>query len=149
MWVGLVLSTFLELKGGPDDKLSPLHLNWTSYQIDHTKFVLMRCLSHFFLNHLLIVDEILDHLSLLKLDSDDRMSITKHISDFLHFWKSHEINSDELVVYFSSSHLKVIIIIGVIPFHLLPSIPFSLSWRRSIRTLISVTTKMSMKEYLV
>ena len=66
--------------------------------MDHTQFVLPRSFSHFSLSQLSIPDELLDHLSLLKIDDEeDRTSVTKHIYDFLHFCESHEINNDELV----------------------------------------------------
>lgn len=90
-------STFPALEGGPDEKMSPLHLVWIYYQMDHRNFALLGCFSHFSLNQLSIPVDLLNHLSLLKFDSDDRTSVTKHIYDFLHLWKSREIDSEELV----------------------------------------------------
>lgn len=59
--------------------------------------MLLGCLSHFPLNQISLPDELLDHLSLLKFDGEERMFITKHIFDFLHLCKSHESDSEEIV----------------------------------------------------
>lgn len=65
--------------------------------MNNTQFMLPVCFSHFSLNKLSIPDELLNHLSLLNFDSEEKTSVTEHIYDFLHFYESHEINSDEIV----------------------------------------------------
>ena len=63
----------------------------------HPSIVLSVHFSNFSLYQISLPDELLDLLSLLKFDSEDRMSLTRHIYAFLHFYESHEIDSEELV----------------------------------------------------
>lgn len=118
-------------------------------KMDRTQIMLLEYFSHFYLNQLLLPDELLDHLSLLKFDDEDRMSITKNIFYFLISANLMKSSVKSLFAYFSSSPLKVVPIDGVIPCHLLLSIPFLLSSRSSIKPSISITTKMFLKESLV
>ena len=51
----------------------------------HPQIILPRCLSDFYEPRCLILDEIMYHLSQLKFDGENGVSITKHILDFCDF----------------------------------------------------------------
>lgn len=61
----------------------------------HTQISLPGCFSNFSLYQFSIPDETLGHLSLLKFDGEDGTCITNHISDFLKFYESYEINDED------------------------------------------------------
>jgi len=137
----------MELEGGPYEKfeLVAYGLNLLSKMV-HTQIILPGCFFNFSLDQFSPLDELLDHLSQLKFDREDGMSITKHIDDFLQFCELYEIDNEDSACFLSSSPLKVRLIDGVISCHLLPSIPFTLSTWNSINPLVSITTKMFVEE---
>ena len=70
--------------------------------MDHPQIILPGYFSNLSHGKILILDEPLYHLSQLNFDGEDGTSITKHISDFIKFCESYEINDEEFscVIFF-------------------------------------------------
>ena len=62
-----------------------------------SQIILPRCLSEFYEPRCLIPDELMYHLSQLKFDGENGVSITQHLLDFYDFGECYEIENEGLI----------------------------------------------------